>query len=721
MAEDDNSRHGGRHDAPVSTSDGPTITSETANGIGPTGETPESEAERWFDLLQHGMTVDEMAAVDTLLEKQRLDSKKGVKRKPDLTIEQILAWADEHFTRTGRWPLGDSGLVEGVPHQTWTGVNLALRKGSRGLPGGSSLNQLLAAERGKRNPRDLPSVTEEEIAIWADRFHASTGSWPTADSGPVEGVPGQTWSAVEGALRAGARGLPGGSSLAQLLAGRHGVRNRMALPSLRIDEILDWADAHFRETGTWPNKKSGPVRCIAMGSGPRSAAAGDDPLAPVVPVDTSWPLREVAATADSAEDGSNAYLAMGAGETWSGIDTALSKGTRGLPGGSSLPQLLAEHRRHRNRKALPHHTYEQILAWADAHYARTGEWPTSASGPVHDAPGESWAGVDLSLRNGLRGLPGGTSLPQLLAATRGKRNSQALAALSAPEIFTWAQEHHVRTGVWPIKKSGPVAASPGETWSGLDAALICGSRTLPGGSSLARLLASMGSKRNRSALPRLTVEQILAWADEHFRHTGEWPTVSSGELASVGCPASAGERWRAIDGALKQGCRGLPGGSSLARLLAERHGVRNSSALPHLTPEQILAWADAHHERTGQWPNCNSGPVSDAPLEWWSAIDRSLINGRRGLPGGSSLPRLLAVARGKRNKKALPALTVAQIAAWAEDHYARFGVPPGTASGPVAGNSAENWRAIDSALRQGNRGLPAGLSLARLWRARNKA
>jgi hypothetical protein len=43
----------------------------------------------------------------------------------------------------------------------------------------------------------------------------------------------------------GGRGLPGGSSLAQLQARRRRVRNRSDPFGLHVDEILAWADAHF--------------------------------------------------------------------------------------------------------------------------------------------------------------------------------------------------------------------------------------------------------------------------------------------------------------------------------------------------------------------------------------------------------------------------------------------------------------------------------------------
>jgi hypothetical protein len=59
-------------------------------------------------------------------------------------------------------------------------------------------------------------------------------------------------------------------------------------------------------------------------------------------------------------------------------------------------------------------TVAQILRWADAHHRRTGRWPTAGGGPAVGAPGEGWHAIDNALRLGLRGLPGGDSLPLLL-------------------------------------------------------------------------------------------------------------------------------------------------------------------------------------------------------------------------------------------------------------------------------------------------------------------
>jgi hypothetical protein len=56
----------------------------------------------------------------------------------------------------------------------------------------------------------------------------------------------------------GGRGMPGGSALVQRLAERRLVRNPQDLSQLTQRQILAWADAHERSTGTWPIRNSGP-------------------------------------------------------------------------------------------------------------------------------------------------------------------------------------------------------------------------------------------------------------------------------------------------------------------------------------------------------------------------------------------------------------------------------------------------------------------------------
>ncbi len=163
--------------------------------------------------------------------------------------------------------------------------------------------------RGVGREGGRPALTLGQVGEWADAYREAEGRWPGARSGPVPGGAGVTWNAIDTALRKGARGLPGGSSLARMLADRsraerlraweqeqfptRGPRLRLPMrgrrPPLFIAQILAWANAHRDATGAWPRSKSGRVR-------------------------------------DSPFD-----------DTWGAIRLALMKGARGLPGARRWP------------------------------------------------------------------------------------------------------------------------------------------------------------------------------------------------------------------------------------------------------------------------------------------------------------------------------------------------------------------------------------------------
>jgi hypothetical protein len=394
--------------------------------------------------------------------------------RPDLTVEVILVWADAHCLAHGTWPeaglRASSGVVEGVPGESWNGINQALALGLRGLPGDSSLAELLAEQRGApvpdlgpkalaekiwaweqeqfplkgpRRPDRLrestprPRLTLEQVLGWADAHHAATGKWPTAKSGPVLGAPRENWANLNNLLRFCLRGLPSGLGIPRMLEKYRGVGDRRKMEPLSIDAILAWADAHHEATGTWPKK--GPHRVRAA------------------PFDV----------------------------TWEGINSSLIFGRRGLPGGSSLFRLLAEHRGVGLERRLD---LARILAWADAHHAATGTWPTAGSGPVLGVHGEDWKTLDAALKRGNRGLPGRQTLHRLLARHRGVRKASGRPPLCLEQILAWADQFHADHGRWPRCQGESVAPAPGETWAGINSALRHGTRGLDPGTSLAQLL-----------------------------------------------------------------------------------------------------------------------------------------------------------------------------------------------------------------------------------------
>jgi superfamily II DNA or RNA helicase len=438
------------------------------------------------------------------------------------------------------------------------------------------------------------------------------------------------------------------------------VKKTTQLPPLTEKQILKWADEHHRRTDKWPGAKSGPVK--------------------------------------AAQD-----------ETWSGVNAALEIGLRGLPGGGSLAKLLSEHRGVRNIQGLPPLTLKQILKWTDEYHELEGNWPNKNSKWVNITKGEKWSNIEAALYQGLRRLAGGSSLAKILDEHRGVRNKSDLPQLTKKQILKWADEHYELTGEWPGQKSGAVYAAKEESWSVINNALYKGLRGFSVGGSLAKLLAEHRGVRNIRRPPPLTIKQILKWADEHYKRTGNWPGVKSGPIH-----AAKGETWLGIHNDLSKGHRGLSSGGSLAKLLAEHRSVRNIKRPPPLTLKQILRWADEHYKRTGKWPNRNSGPVETVQGETWTGIDNSLRQKRRGLLGGSSLVKLLAERRGVRNQKDLLKLKYEIILTWADEHHKRTGKWPKANSGSIHAAKGETWVNVNAAMRNGLRGLPGGSSIAKL-------
>lgn len=360
-----------------------------------------------------------------------------------------------------------------------------------------------------------PRLTYTRILKWADEFHEVRKRWPRRDDGVVSGTADEKWGAIDRALTAGNRGLPGGTTLAKLLLKYRGRPHHQLPPPLTIPQILAWADAFHSATGEWPGYLDGRIPKTRL--------------------------------------------------TWSAVHTALVRGKRGLPGGISLPQLLEQHRGARNHMAAPPLTEATILDWADDHHGRTGCYPKHDDGPVLAAPGETWGAIENALIKGNRGLAGNESLAKFLARHRSVRNKADLPPLTVALIKAWAEAEHKRTGRWPVVHSGSIHDAPGETWAAVHSALASGLRGLPGGDSLARLLERECGRRNPAVVPPLTLSLIRGWVTQHFKLTEKWPTALAGSIAGV-----EGETWGAVANALHKGRRGLRAGEkTLAQVVQE--------------------------------------------------------------------------------------------------------------------------------------------------------
>ena len=449
----------------------------------------------------------------------------------------------------------------------------------------------------KRKPKQprRPELSISYILAAADEHHGRTGCWPSICCGPVGHTP-DTWASIDAALRYGYRGCRGGDALPKILHRHRGrpLPRPRPRPRLTVRKVLAWADAFHRRTGQWPTQKTGRV-------------------------------------AESPPD------------TWQGVDYALRLGLRGLPGGDSLPRVLIRYRHVLRANYRPRLTIEQILAWADRHHARTGRWPSFESGPVRGVRGERWPTIHQALVNGGRGLPCGYTLATLLQRYRGHLYGRARPRFTETTLLAWADAHFRRHGFQPSVNSGPIPESAGDTWRRVDGALNKGQRGLPGGDTLFRFLIRNGrlpnkvpGKRHPPRHTQLSIPQILAWADEFHRRRGRWPRLDSGPIDGV-----RDESWQSVDWALRDGSRGLPGGSSVALLLNDCRGAPHRHRRRKFTKKDIVAWADAYHRRAGRWPTAGSGDIPESPGDTWLRVSRALQLGLRGLSGRDSLLRVL--------------------------------------------------------------------------------
>jgi hypothetical protein len=357
----------------------------------------------------------------------------------------------------------------------------------------------------------------------------------------------------------------------------------MNLPELTVEMIKRWVRAFHTEQGEYPTYSSGKIA------------------------------------------GTN-------GETWGGVHSALKVGYRSLPGGSSLASFLENEFGQRNVKRLPDFTRDQLRGWIFEFFTKLNQYPTAESGEIPGADGDTWRTVNLALWKGYRGFPGGSSLAKFISEEFGVRNRGNLSRLTVDGIRQWVTEWFDRTGNYPKRNDGEIPGTNGETWAAVSDNLACGSRGLPGGSSLPRFLEQEFGVRNRLNPPELTLariaELITAWRET----TGEFPTTKSGAI-----PGLNGTTWGIVDKALRRGSRGLPGGSSLPQILEQQFNARNVENLPLFTHEQIRSWIIEYHQETGKYPVVLAGEIPGSDGETWRIVDRALCRGQRGLPGGSSL------------------------------------------------------------------------------------
>jgi hypothetical protein len=461
-----------------------------------------------------------------------------------LSTPMIIDWIRQYLACHGKKPKQTSGVIEFAGSEykniTWSAINAVLWKGGRGLPGGSSLAQLVEKEFGIKNRANIPLLTENKICEWIQQFIDKYKRKPIIADGVIEFAldeyAGETWGKINDSLMNGMRGMPKGSSLTKIIEKQFGIRGYCTPPNLSLDMIRNWIHQHITKHKKKPTVKNGIV-----------------------------------------EFAENEFK----GISWASVANAMSKGTRGLAKGLSLAQFIQKEFGISNHYSLPPISVSIILQWINAFIKKYNRKPTQNDGIIEFARSEykniTWHSVNFFLWKGGRGLPKGSSLAQFIEKKLGIRNRNIPPSFTEDQILDWIGQYFVKYKKKPTKTSGIVEFAErnyrGTTWSEIDSSFKRGKRGLHI-SSLAQFIQKKLDIKRRTHPPDLNLELILDWAQKYYSKYNIKPTAKN-KVIEFAINDHQGETWLAVDAALRKGRRGLAGGSSLANLIHDKLGIKN--------------------------------------------------------------------------------------------------------------------------------------------------
>ena len=414
----------------------------------------------------------------------------------------------------------------------------------------------------------------QEAGEWlANNKTGADGKIYVLEYGPYAGQ--TTVGAIDANLIKGQRGLPDGSSIAKMnaeISEEYDLDyfNHLDQDDLDIELIRQSLLAHKTETGEW-------LTCKKKGADGKSYVLEHGPYAGQV--------------------------------TAGAIDANLSIGQLGLTGGSSIAKMNAEiseahgldYFNHLDQDDLDIELIKQSLLM---HRQETGTWLTNrkkrADAQSYILEHGPYAGklkvsaLDAALSNGARGITGGSSIAKMNAEISESHGLDYFNHLDQDDLDIYLVKqsllaHRTETGEWLTnKKKGADGKSyvlehgsyAGQiTAAAIDANLSYGQRSLPSGSSIAKLNAEISEAhgldyQNHLDRDDLDIELIKQSLLAHWEETDEWLIANErggdGKTYVLEHGPYAGHiTASALNANLTHGQRGLPAGSSIFKLNEE--------------------------------------------------------------------------------------------------------------------------------------------------------
>jgi superfamily II DNA or RNA helicase len=201
---------------------------------------------------------------------------------------------------------------------------------------------------------------------------------------------------------------------------------------------------------------------------------------------------------------------------------------------------------------------------------------------------------------------------------------------------------------------------------------------------------------------KLNIKKILEWSDAYYKRYNKWPNSNSGNI-----DGEENETWTGVSISLQRGLRGLTNKYTLADLLQEFRNVKNIGNLITLSSKDIISWAIEHKEKTGEYPNQNSGKIISNPSETWNAINDAMSNGRRGLKKQSLVVFLeKKLDRIPKSRIGRNDLSTKKIIIWIKNYYEKHKkYPLATSKEVIPNSSGTKWYNVATSLSRGLRGL----------------
>lgn len=290
---------------------------------------------------------------------------------------------------------------------------------------------------------------------------------------------------------------------------------------------------------------------------------------------------------------------------------------------------------------------ELICSWIKKYIDKHNKKkPTQKSGVVefveNDYQGITWLDINNCLKKGLRGLPGGITLPAFIEKKFGMKGRKVSTfRLSEELICSWIKKHidtHDKDKK-PTKRSGIIEFAEGDyyglTWGSVDSALHRGSKGLQGGTSLADLIEKNFGIINPKSIPVLSEEKILYHAKKFKDKHGRKPHCNDGDVDGV-----ENLTWRNIDGHLRQR------ESSLSKFLEKKLGIKAKNTPQEPPLPLIQEWIKKYFEKHKKIPSA----LSQNKVEFaegihkgitWGTVHSEVKKGRCGLPKGTSLAEVV--------------------------------------------------------------------------------